>query len=697
MPKTKENRLVNEKSPYLRQHAYNPVDWHPWGDEAFDKAKKENKPIFLSIGYSTCHWCHVMERESFSDESVARVLNDKFIAVKVDREERPDIDAVYMSVCQAITGGGGWPLTVILTPDKKPFFAGTYFPKESRGNRIGLIDLANQVYEFWINEREEVNASTQKIIDHLTHPKVDTKGGSLSETILTKAFEDFSKRFDAVNGGFGKVPKFPSPHTIIFLLRYYYRTKSSFALEMAEKTLDAMSRGGIFDHIGYGFHRYSTDENWFAPHFEKMLYDQAMMILAYANAHHLTKKNIYRETVEHTIEYVMREMISPEGGFFSAEDADSEGSEGKYYLWTYDEIKSILKDDAELFCAVYGIEDEGNFADPFATVETRTNIHALKKPLSAYAEKYQGSEFELKEQLNRCRQKLFASREQRIKPFKDTKILTDWNGLMIAALAYAGSILNDRKVIYTAMQAYLFLTTTLKDNNDKLSHSYFEGHVSAPAMLDDYAYLIWGAIELYQATFDAAYLSDALKYTELVVKQFKDHEYGGFLFSSAENEALIIPHKEIYDRAIPSGNSVMMNNLIRLSHICGRSNLDFEALQLVNAFTAQVLASPSSSAHFLNGMALHFLPPYEIALAGDRNSDKMKRFLRELTLVYYPHKIIILKAVGEDHTLLSELLPYTDGMISIDGEVTLYFCKNYSCELPMFSIEEILKALGEEA
>ncbi|MFX0141691.1 MAG: thioredoxin domain-containing protein, partial [Candidatus Hodarchaeota archaeon] len=442
------NKLKTEKSPYLLQHAKNPVDWYPWGEEAFEKAKEEDKPIFLSIGYSTCHWCHVMAHESFEDDQVAELMNEVFVSIKVDREERPDIDKIYMTICQMITGSGGWPLTIIMTPEKKPFFAGTYFPKQTRFGRIGLIDLIKRIQDLWNNQKSELVNSADQITFSLQNIDQESPGEKFSESTIKRAYKQLSMQFDNVNGGFGNRPKFPTPHNLIFLLRYWKRTGDKKALEMVEKSLQAMRKGGIYDHIGFGFHRYSTDSIWLVPHFEKMLYDQALIAIAYIETYQATKNQLYRNTAKEIFSYVLRDMISVEGGFYSAEDADSEGEEGKFYVWSKDEIEKILeKEELGLATKIFNIEESGNYLEETSGKKTGNNILHLKN----FPEK------KIQVEIEKIRSKLYISRKKRIYPHKDDKVLTDWNGLMIAALAKGAIALQEEKYLQAAKKATNFI------------------------------------------------------------------------------------------------------------------------------------------------------------------------------------------------------------------------------------------------
>ncbi len=479
-----QNRLGSEQSPYLLQHADNPVDWYPWGEEAFEAARRENKPIFLSIGYSTCHWCHVMEHESFEDPEIARLLNAGFIAIKVDREERPDIDSIYMTVCQMMTGSGGWPLTIVMTPDKRPFFAATYLPKESRYGRSGMLDLLPRLREAWLNEPDRIEQAAQSVLEALNSSQGSTRGNDLDQAVLSAALEQARSRFDPRYGGFGTRPKFPTPHQLLFLLRSWHRDRDPATLEMVEKTLTAMRLGGIYDHVGFGFHRYSTDEKWLVPHFEKMLYDQAMLALAYTAAYQVTGKALYAQTVDEIFTYVLRDMTASEGGFYSAEDADSEGEEGKFYLWSEDDIRQILSPgDAEFVMASLNVLPVGNFHDEATGQNTGANILHLTAPLGESEQ----------QQWDDLRGQLFSAREKRVHPSKDDKVLTDWNGLMIAALARAGQVLGRPAYTDAAEKAATFILGTLRDDSPTggLLLRYRGGQAGITGHLDDYAFLNW--------------------------------------------------------------------------------------------------------------------------------------------------------------------------------------------------------------
>ncbi|MDI9597497.1 MAG: thioredoxin domain-containing protein, partial [Atribacterota bacterium] len=597
-----QNRLLYEKSPYLQQHAHNPVNWFPWKEEAFNKANKENKPVFLSIGYSTCHWCHVMAHESFEDESVARLINEIFIPVKVDREERPDIDKVYIQVAILMTGSGGWPLTIFLTPDKTPFFAATYIPKNNQYGHKGLIEILQQVKELWKYQQNKLLEQGNQLIDALQKNSVNLNGEILTNEILERAYQEFSDRFDNKAGGFGKAPKFPSPHQLLFLLRYWKRTENEQALAMVEKTLQSMQAGGIFDHIGFGFHRYSTDKNWILPHFEKMLYDQALLSMSYLEAYQMTGKIIYSDTARKILNYVTRDMMSEEGGFYSAEDADSEGEEGKYYLWTEKELKDILDKDEFVFVKKYlNIETEGNLYKKGQPGEIFGNRNIFYKGLQEQTRADITKEIVVSDtgKWEKIREKLYGIRAKRIPPDKDRKILTDWNGLIIAALAKAAQVLEDEDFLEAAKKAADFIFRRLEDSSNHLLHRYSEGDAAIPGFLDDYAFLIWGLLELYKATFSNEYLQKALDLNKVLFLDFWDEKNGGFYFTSANNEQLLIRQKEVYDGAIPSGNSVAFCNLLKLADFTGNKQFKQRAYQLLKAFSPMVEQNPSAYAYFL--------------------------------------------------------------------------------------------------
>ena len=687
------NRLVFEKSPYLLQHAANPVDWHPWGEEAFQKAKEADKPIFLSIGYSTCHWCHVMEHESFEDPQVAALLNEVFIPIKVDREERPDIDQIYMSVSQALTGTGGWPLTIILTPEKQPFFAGTYFPKESRFQRTGLMEIIPKLAELWENKRGELLDSAEKIVNYLKQNNT-TEAGELNKLVLDKAYQQLSDRFDSVQGGFGSAPKFPSAHNLTFLLRYWHQTGENHALEMAEMTLKKMRLGGIFDQVGFGFHRYSTDPYWLLPHFEKMLYDQALLAMAYVEVFQATAKNEYAQTAREILTYVLRDMTSPEGGFYSAEDADSEGEEGLFYLWTPEEFRESLGDEgSELFSNLFNLEEGGNFFDEATKNKTGRSILYLKKPLAELSKEINLPAEELSDYWEKIRQTLYRIRKKRIHPLKDDKILTDWNGLMIAAFAKAAAALGEPQYALAAKNAADFIWDKLRDKDGKLLKRYRDGEAGLPAHLDDYAFLVWGLLELYEAEFDPQYLQRAIDLNALMLEEFWDDQNGGLYFTAEGQTDLIVRSKEIYDGAIPSGNSVAVFNLLRIGRMTANLNLEVKARLIASAFSNQVSSVPVGHTQLLSAMLFAFGPAYEVVITGDAEAADTMAMLEALNLNFNPNKITLFRPVDNEKPSITELAKFTKSQIPIDGKATAYVCKDYTCSAPTTDINKMLTLL----
>ncbi len=576
-----KNHLAGEKSRYLRQHADNPVDWYPWNEEAFKKARSEDKPIFLSIGYSSCHWCHVMAHESFEDEEVAELMNQTFVSIKVDKEERPDVDMVYMDVARAMTGSGGWPLNVVITPDKKPFYAATYIPKERRYGRIGLKELIKELKDRWENQREIILSRSEKIISSLEGR--EKKSGTMDSSTSYRAYTHLKTTFDERYPGFGTAPKFPSPHNLLFLLRFYGSTGERKALEMATRTLDAMRNGGIYDHIGYGFHRYSTDRRWKLPHFEKMLYDQAMLILAYSDAFKITRKERYRKTVKDTIQYVLRDLQSKEGGFFSSEDADVDGEEGKYYTWSEDEIDKILGGRSKGFKKAFNVKSRGNYREESTGKKTGKNVLYLSKDVDI-------------EGVEEMKERLYQERKKRKPPGKDKKILTDWNGLMIAALARASKVLDDKRIFKAAKKNLEFVLSRSKDGSD-LYHRYIQGEAGIQGMLDDYAYLVWALLEMDRASEKRSYLDEAEDLSRSMIDKFWDDENGGFYFTSSDE--LPLRKKPVRDGAYPSGNSIASLDLVYLSDMTGEKTFKEKYERSMDSFAGKVDASPSQYTMFL--------------------------------------------------------------------------------------------------
>lgn len=681
----KPNRLIHEKSPYLLQHAYNPVDWYPWGKEAFETAKRENKPVFLSIGYATCHWCHVMAHDSFEDKGVAALMNDAFINIKVDREERPDVDGVYMTVCQLTTGSGGWPLTVLMTPDKEPFFAGTFIPKMSQPNRIGMLDFVPRVKSIWENNPDEIANSAEQTLWALEKTVQDSGTESLDASILEQTYKQLAARFDSAYGGFGTRPKFPTPHQLTFLLRHWKRTGDAQALNMVEITLDQMRLGGVYDHIGFGFHRYSTDAKWLLPHFEKMLYDQAMLTIAYTEAFQVTGKTSYRQTVEEILTYVLRDMTSPEGGFYSAEDADSEGEEGKFYVWSEDELKTHLSaDEAKLVINTFNTSPEGNFFEEASGHKTGTNILHLKEPLN-------DSDAELRAKIESIRQKLFAVRKERIHPLKDDKILTDWNGLMIAAFAKAAQVFSDARYVEAAEKSIQCIFDHLHSEG-RLLHRYRKGESDSNAYLSDYAFFIWGLIEFYETTFDPAYLQKAVELNQTMIDLFWDEAKSGFFFTANDSEQLPVRQKEIYDGAIPSGNSVAMLNLLRLARLTGNMNWESKALEISRIFSEQVKASPSAFTQLFLAVDFVLGPSHEICLVG-KNHDALNEMKTTIQQTFLPSKAVVC-CTDDNKAQLLKLAPWIEHHQALDETATAYVCSNFQCQQPTTNLQVMLTTLS---
>jgi len=670
------NRLLGEKSPYLLQHAYNPVDWQPWGEAAFAEAMAEDKPIFLSIGYSTCHWCHVMAHKSFEDPEVARLMNRAFVCIKVDREERPDVDNVYMAVCQAMTGSGGWPLTIFMTPDKRPFHAATYIPRDARFGQIGMLELIPRVQEFWRDRRAEVLESAAQVVEVMQSRQRQQRPAAPAvgthEALLSQAYEELSHRYDAQRGGFGRAPKFPTPHNLTFLLRHWKRTGEAQALAMVEKTLQAMRQGGVWDQVGMGLHRYSTDPRWLVPHFEKMLYDQALLALACLEAHQATGDEQYARTAREVFTYVLRDLTSPEGGFYSAEDADSDGVEGKFYVWTEEQLREVLPLElAEVVIHTYGVTRGGNFHDEVSGEATGANILHLSEPVPE----------ELRARLAAAGELLLPARGQRVRPGLDDKVLTDWNGLMIAALARGAQVLDEPQYLTAAARAADFLLAKLTTPQGRLLHRYREGEAAIPAYLDDFAFLTWGLIELYEADFDPRWLREALRLNDYMLEHFWDGANGGLFFSAEDHEQLMVRPKEVYDGAVPSGNSVAMLNLLRLSRLTGRSQLEAQAEQLANAFTDQLAQAPSMRTQMLCAVDYALGPAAEVVLVG----EGVEPMLRALRSSFQPNTVALARVEGSE---------FDAGHEPLDGQATAYVCRGQSCAPPTTDVDEMMRLLG---
>ena len=690
------NRLAGEKSPYLQQHAHNPVDWYPWCEEAFERARREDKPVFLSIGYSACHWCHVMEKESFDDEETARLLNANFVAVKVDREERPDLDQHFMAVCQSITGGGGWPLTIVMTPDKLPFFAGTYFPKSRLWGRPGLLELLPAIGEAWRTKREEILKSAVEVsaaVERGTIKLRRQRGDKLTAGTLDEAFRELAADFDRARGGFGGAPKFPIAHHIGFLLRHWQRTGNGEALGMAGKTLKAMRRGGIYDHLGFGFHRYSTDADWLVPHFEKMLYDQALLAEVYAQAFAATGRSEFRRTAAEVADYVLRDLASPEGGFYTAEDADSEGEEGRFYLWTKGDLDRALgPEDAEVAALAFGVGEEGRAGGPGDSLDGRNVLHEGQVPSGHAAET--GSALQATEaRIESIRQRLLLARDERPRPFKDKKILADWNGLMIAALAAVFRITNEDRYLRAAAAAADFILEKMRSADGRLLHVCSDGQARVPAFIDDYAFLIKGLTALYEAGYEPRHLGKALDLVESAIRLFWDETEGGFFFS-ADGE-VGTRRKDVYDGAVPSGNSVMFMGLLRLARLTGRRDLEDRASRLAVAFTPEVLGHPRMYTEFLCGLDYAIGPSREVVVVGRSDAAETRGLLGALrgTCVWDTAGLFKPTDKAEAAEAIERLAPFTKDMDAGGGIAAAYVCSRGACLRPLSSAAGLVEAL----
>jgi len=678
------NKLVNEKSPYLLQHAYNPVKWYPWCDEAFEKAKNENKPIFLSIGCSTCHWCHVMAHESFEDEEVAELLNEAFVSIKVDKEERPDINAVYMTICQATTGQGGWPLTILMIPDKKPFFAATYLPKDPGYNLIGLYDLLSEVKRRWEQDPADLQNTGNKLADIIKREfESSLDPAEPSKDMINLAVTQFNQSFDHEFGGFGSEPKFPSPHNLLFLLRHSYYEADQRALYLVEHTLERMYRGGIFDHIGYGFCRYSTDARWLVPHFEKMLYDNALLALTYTEAYQYTKKEFYRSVAEQIFEYIRREMTSPEGGFYCAQDADSEGVEGKYYVFTPDEINRVLNkedsasEDASFACNYFNITNEGNFEG-----YSIPNLIQTNEIISSD-----------NEQLRRVCSKLYTYRLIRSRLHKDDKILTSWNALMITAYATAAKVFRNSDYADVAKRAAQFVSNNLMDESGRLFIRYRDGEAAFPGLIDDYAFYCMALLALYDCSFDERYLKQACALADKMYELFWDDKYGGFFLYAKDAQQLIYRPKEVFDGAIPSGNSVAGYVLQRLANITADSKYIRLADRQLRFLAGQISDYPAGFSFSLMAFQSALYPSRQIVCVAVRsdssrannhevndpeNYEELSDYLSDN---YEPNTVVLLKT-EENAEKLKEIADFVEDYMAINDRTTYYICENHHCIAP---------------
>jgi uncharacterized protein YyaL (SSP411 family) len=681
------NRLINESSPYLLQHAHNPVDWYPWGAEAFGRAKRQDKPVFLSIGYSTCHWCHVMEHESFEDDQIAEIMNEHFVCIKVDREQRPDVDEIYMNAVVLTTGSGGWPLSVFLTPDGKPFYGGTYFPSKQLYGRPGFDRVLLSIAEAWKDRRRELIDSAGKLSEFLQYPSAPAQKANLSAEISKKAFGQLRDMFDPVNGGFGTAPKFPQPANLSMLLVYWHRTADTQAIHIVEKTLDAMAAGGIYDHIGGGFHRYSTDSRWLVPHFEKMLYDQALLSKVYLQAYQITGNPRYARVAREIFDYVLRDMTDPAGGFYSAEDADSEGEEGTFYLWQPEQIASVLnQDEARLFNAHYGVTKRGNF-------EGNKTILSIVTPTEQLAKEFQKDHGAILNILTNARSKVFEARAKRVRPHRDDKVIAAWNGLMISSLACGGAMLGEEKYTQAAERSAEFILGTLHGNG-RLARYYRGGQTIEKAFLDDYAFTVMGLVDLYEATFDARWLAAAKKLSEEMIELFADTEQGGFFLAGKDGERLIARTKPGSDGAVPSGNSAAAFVLLKLGRLTMNQDFTERGVKVLETFSRQLEESPAYSSLMLEALSFRLGPAREIVIAGKTDAADTKRMLELIRGKFLPNAVVLLHDQDKADPTLYEVVPFVKNQIAIEGKAAAYVCENYACKKPVSDIREFERLLA---
>jgi uncharacterized protein YyaL (SSP411 family) len=683
------NRLIDETSPYLLQHAHNPVDWYPWGDEALSKARTENKPIFLSIGYAACHWCHVMAHESFEDEATAQIMNERFVNIKVDREERPDLDSIYMSAVVGLTGGGGWPMSVFLTPDGKPFYGGTYFPSSPRYGMPSFRDVLNAVADAWQNRRDEIVKNSQGLIGYLQQAAdfvEKVEGRALTTDTLDQALQALERGFDRVNGGWGGAPKFPQPMTLEFLLRRYAHTGGDARIRaMIDHTLTAMARGGLYDQLGGGFHRYATDAHWLVPHFEKMLYDNSQLARVYLHAWQALNDPFYRRITIEILDYVLREMTHPAGGFYSTQDADSEGVEGKFFLWTVSDLRSILGDEAILFSEVYGVTPRGNFAEPH--LPPGQNILSVVKPIEDVAKANGLTPGVLDVMLAEARQKLFAAREQRVKPGRDEKVLAAWNGLMLAAFAEAArdASLGGRAAVYRAAAERNadFILSELRTADGRLQRTWKDGRARLNAYLEDYAAVIEGLLELYQTTFDERWFGAARELAGVMLQHFVDPA-GGFFDTSDDHETLVTRPKDLQDNAVPSGNALAATVLLKLHAFTGDDQYYKQAELMLSLLQGALAQAPTGFAQWLCALDFALNAPREIAIVGDLQSSEAQALLTVVRTGYQPNQVVA--AAPPDR---SSVIPLLTDRAMIDHRATAHVCRRLVCLKPVTSPDEL--------
>jgi uncharacterized protein YyaL (SSP411 family) len=687
------NRLANESSPYLLQHANNPVDWYPWGPEAIELSRRTEKPIFLSIGYSACHWCHVMEHESFEDEAVAEKMNELFVCVKVDREERPDLDQIYMNALQLMTGRGGWPMSVFLTPTLQPFYGGTYWPPSSQQGMPSFSQVLMAVADAWSNRRDAALEQARKLTDHLREfAATSTESAPITEELLTAATAKLQGVFDFTHGGFGRAPKFPHSMDLQLLMRVWSRSRNDQLLGMVSLNLDKMAHGGIYDHLAGGFARYSTDERWLVPHFEKMLYDNALLTSAYLEGYLATGNQEYARVARETIDYILREMTDDGGGFHSTEDADSEGVEGKFYVWTPAEIREVLGEErAERFCHVYDVSDVGNFEGQ--------NILHLAKAIEQSAQLHDWELGELNAELADSRAKLLAARGKRIRPGKDDKILASWNGLMIDALARAAGVLGVPSYYDAAARAARFLLTDLRDDNGRLLHCWRHGKAKLAAYLDDYAYLTCALVTLYEASFDETWIDEAVALADVMLAHFADPEQGGFFFTADDHEALIARNKDLHDSSVPSGNSMAATALLRLGTLCGRADYLDAARGTLEMARETMMNSPTAAGQMLVAANMLIGPMHEIVFRGPLASNADGSGIQQTAIrfrqQFLPNCVIAGRPTDDDdHYQSPHLAPLFEGKRPAEAATTVYVCENFSCQAPVFGEQGISDLLA---
>jgi hypothetical protein len=682
------NRLIHETSPYLLQHANNPVDWYAWGPEALERSRTEDKPILLSIGYSACHWCHVMERESFENQAIAALMNQNFINIKVDREERPDLDAVYMEAVQMLTGSGGWPMTVFLTPQGKPFYGGTYFPPVDRMNMPGFPRLLQSISEAYQTNRGEIERVTGQVVEQMGRANQLEPGVTpLSADILHQAYATLASNFDYQNGGFGTAPKFPQPMTPEFLLRYYHHCYHQRALEMVEMTLEKMACGGIYDQIGGGFHRYSTDAYWLVPHFEKMLYDNALLARLYLHAYQLTQRGMYRRICEETLDYVLREMTDPQGGFYSAQDADSEGVEGKFFVWSPRELREAIGEaDARIFGDFCGVTEGGNFEG--ASILTRRPDENL------FAEKHHMTRDELNALIVRCRQKLLAVREQRVHPLRDDKVLAGWNGLMLRSFAEAGAALGRPDYLDAATRNASFLQDNMMPEG-RLLRTWRGGQAKLMGYLEDYSGIADGLLALHEATLETRWLTGAITLADRMIDLFWDDGLGGFYDTGKDHEMLVVRPRDIFDNAQPSGGSMASDVLLKLAVITGKDEYASRAASPLRPLVQMMGRAPGGTGHWLAVLDFYVSMPREIAIIGPSSDPATRALLETVSRRYLPNKVV----VGSSNTSIDELrrngleFPLLEGRDQLDGKPTAYVCQNYACQLPVTEPDALAQQL----